>query len=250
MKPIRILVVPVALLVLATGGDAEAGGRSLRQASRALDGALQEVVAAGGGCRGALAGDLEEALATLARDPSARQIEQVLAEVSSMMMDAPGCPFSVVGLLQTAAMHLSQAAGTAGDSESGDESDEERSSRPRPRTIDCWTRDDPGCGETRDGHNPMDRATFQAFIDTLRKEPNGLVKEEMCERAFKDHYLTVRQLISILGHFTNGLTKQDVVEHAAARVVDPKNAFMLKSAFTNAITGGEAVETVQEAAGR
>ena len=83
---------------------------------------------------------------------------------------------------------------------------------------------------------------------TFKKTKSDYSKGELMKRIVKSHYFTVSQLAVIVGTSGSDYTKGQIVGDAAARVVDPKNAFWLKNSSKSSYTANQMVKAVTKSA--
>ncbi|MGI5863620.1 MAG: DUF4476 domain-containing protein [Myxococcales bacterium] len=91
----------------------------------------------------------------------------------------------------------------------------------------CWSKEDPGCLNRRDGELPMDKASFEALLGKLgavgKSEPqmNLVAQSEIAERG---RYVTCSQLARVLERFPTLSMRVALLFALSGRVVDPENA--------------------------
>ena len=111
---------------------------------------------------------------------------------------------------------------------------------------DCGTGpNDPGCTMHKNGQLPMDAATFNGVLKTLRAQRNTITREEMATKMLARNFLTAAQLGLIIDAFADhGITQLDVAKAAAPNVVNPQHALSHSTKFTNSISAEEYVEVM------
>jgi hypothetical protein len=101
---------------------------------------------------------------------------------------------------------------------------------------DCGTGpQDPGCNMRRNGMWAMDAMAWGGFYNSMRGQPNELVRQSMAQQALQNQALTAAQLGLLMDLFQNELTRLDVAKFAATRVVNPMHAIGLSAKFRNSI---------------
>ena len=101
---------------------------------------------------------------------------------------------------------------------------------------DCGTGpQDPGCNMRRNGMWAMDAMAWGGFYNSMRSQPNELVRQTMVQDALANQALTAAQLGLLMDLFMNELTRLDVATFAASRVVNPMHAIGLSARFRNSI---------------
>ncbi|RKH14459.1 DUF4476 domain-containing protein [Corallococcus sp. CA047B] len=122
----------------------------------------------------------------------------------------------------------------------------ERERAPSHGSRDCGTGTDEGCNTRRDGQFPMDASTWRGFYQSLKSEPNEIVREEKAGKMLKRVYLTAAQFGMVLDLFPNEITRLDVAREAAPHVVDPQHALGFSSKWRNSISGSEYTDLITE----
>lgn len=117
-----------------------------------------------------------------------------------------------------------------------------RAPAPAPMVRDCGLPGDPGCGMARNGNWAMDAQTFNGFLSALKANPNEISRSEICEKMFQSHYLTAAQLGLVLDLFVNEITRLEVAQFAAPKVVNPSHALGHAAKWKNSISGQEYTE--------
>ncbi|MCY1047719.1 DUF4476 domain-containing protein [Corallococcus sp. bb12-1] len=115
-----------------------------------------------------------------------------------------------------------------------------------PSFRDCGTGSDEGCTTRRDGQLPMDASTWSGFYQSLKSEPNEIVREEKAEKMLKRVYLTAAQFGKVLDLFPNEITRLDVAKVAVPHVVNPQHALGFSSKWRNSISGSEYTDLITE----
>ncbi len=99
--------------------------------------------------------------------------------------------------------------------------------QPPPPVVrrDCGTFEaDPGCLMVRDGQFPMDAATFQGFLQSLRANRSEMMRAQTLQALVQTHFLTAAQLEPLLDLFQGEMMRLDFAARAAPRVVNPQHA--------------------------
>ena len=104
---------------------------------------------------------------------------------------------------------------------------------------DCGTSQDPGYDMTRDGQFAMDAETFRGLLQALQSNANEISRSEICKTTFDHAYLTAAQLGAVLDLFRNEITRLEVAQAAAPRVVNPLQALGFASKWKNSISAQE-----------
>ncbi len=115
---------------------------------------------------------------------------------------------------------------------------------PAPVYRDCGTGNDPGCTMVRNGHEPMDAATFNGVLTSLRGTANELIRESMCESFVNANYLTAAQFGMVLDLFSGEITRMDVARKAVTHVVNPQHALGFSTKFRNSIYANDYAELI------
>ncbi|MEW6435469.1 MAG: DUF4476 domain-containing protein [Myxococcota bacterium] len=115
---------------------------------------------------------------------------------------------------------------------------------------DCGTGNDPGCGMSRNGQVPMDAATYDGFLVSLKANSNELVRADIVRTVMRSSALTALQLGAVLDLFQNELTRLDVAQTCAPRVVNPQHALGLAGKFQNTFNSQEYVRVMTSQMGR
>lgn len=250
MRGITTLVLAGALIGL-TGADASAGSRSERRAENYLSDALRAAENDNRHCRRAVIRDLRDIIDEIGRGRlTIRRLERIERDVRELERAAKrDCSRGVRRNLDDSQRHLRDAIEDATADERERRRDrarrDERARRPR---IDCWNRSDKACFATRDGQYPMQRMAFASLLKTLNKTTFDSEKAKLVRSAARINYFTTAQLLAITRTTTFDSSKEKMVRYAAARVVDPKNAFVLKQATTFSTSGNKMVDSVTRAA--
>jgi hypothetical protein len=107
---------------------------------------------------------------------------------------------------------------------------------PPPPVVqrDCGTGIDVGCGMSRDGQYPMEAATWNGFLTSLRTNPSEYQRQRICEAAFQRSSLTAFQLGMVLDLFPSENARLVVARFAAPRVVNPQHALGFSSKWRSA----------------
>jgi len=113
---------------------------------------------------------------------------------------------------------------------------------PAPAAVarDCGTgADDPGCNTQKEGAFAMDKDEFGGLMTALKAQRNEITRKEMALGSMENSFVTARQFGQIIALFNNELTRMEIVNERAARMVDPKRALGFSATFRNGITAGE-----------
>ncbi|MCY1036511.1 DUF4476 domain-containing protein [Corallococcus sp. BB11-1] len=121
-----------------------------------------------------------------------------------------------------------------------------RERAPEPSFRDCGTGSDEGCTTRRNGQLPMDASTWRGFYQSLKSEPNEIVREEKAGKMLKRVYLTAAQFGMVLDLFPNEITRLDVAKVAVPHVVNPQHALGFSSKWNNSISGSEYTDLITE----
>jgi hypothetical protein len=89
---------------------------------------------------------------------------------------------------------------------------------------DCGTGPDVGCGVMRDGRLPMDAVTFQGFMSSLQANRSELGRQQVAQTMLQGNTLTAIQYGLVLDLFQSELSKMQVAQVGAARLVNPQHA--------------------------
>ena len=87
----------------------------------------------------------------------------------------------------------------------------------------------------RNGMWAMDAMAWGGFYNSIRSQPNELVRQTMVQDALRSQSLTAAQLGLLMDLFQNELTRLDMAKFAATRVVNPMHAIGWSSKFRNSI---------------
>jgi hypothetical protein len=100
---------------------------------------------------------------------------------------------------------------------------------------DCGTGlDDPGCSMTRGGDLPMDRVTFEGFVQGLRANLSESSRGSMVRDTMRARFITSRQLGAMMDLFIGENNRLDAARFSASHVVDPNNALGFATKFNSA----------------
>jgi hypothetical protein len=111
---------------------------------------------------------------------------------------------------------------------------------------DCGTGNDIGCGMTRNGVAPMDAATYQGVMQSLRSNQNEMLRAQLARSVFERNGATAIQFGLMLDLFPNEMMRLSVAQTAASRIVNPQHALgyaskwqnpMLQSQYTQIMLG-------------
>ncbi len=119
--------------------------------------------------------------------------------------------------------------------------------QPPPVVVrDCGTGSDIGCGMTRNGVAPMDGATFQGVMQSLRSNQNEMLRAQLARSVFERNGATAIQFGLMLDLFPNEMMRLSVAQTAASHIVNPQHALgyaskwqnpMLQSQYTQVMLG-------------
>jgi hypothetical protein len=242
----RLVLAVLTLSVLAIPATAGADRRSERRAESHLNAALRAAEDGSRDCRRLVLRDLRDILDEMSRRMTARTLERIERDVRDLERAAGReCSRAVRRNLEDSRRHLKDAAAAAERRER--DRDRDRREPPRPR-IDCWNQADEACYSTRDGQYPVQRVAFHRLLQTFEKTSSNISKGDLMKQVAKTNYFTTLQLVAILRTSSSDITKGDMVKDAAAKVVDPGNAFVLRNTTRSSITADDMVRYVTEAA--
>lgn len=100
---------------------------------------------------------------------------------------------------------------------------------------DCGTGPDIGCTMMRDGRMAMDAATFQGFQRALQANPSDLGRQQTAGSMFNTQYVTAVQFGLVLDMFRSEMSKMQVAQMAARRLVNPQHAIGYAEKFNSSI---------------
>lgn len=105
--------------------------------------------------------------------------------------------------------------------------------------------DDPGCGWRKNGVLPLDEDAYLGLLEALKSEANELSRRDLVLMiAGPNERLTALQLGPILELFTNELTRLEVAQALAPRLVNPKAALRHAALFRNSFSRRDFVEAM------
>ena len=225
-----------------------------RKALSLVKGALDDVQEANRSCRRAVQKDLQDLKEDLDdAGLSQRKLKKIMKSLRAVREDASdACPRSVGEYLKKAGRALDDdgddddGEGDDDDDNDDDDDDDDDDGGESAAKVVCWNASDPGCGNTRDGHGPMQDSVFQSLLNALHAERNSLLKEDIAKTSFKTNYLTVMQLGKVISTVRNELIKESMVKAAAGRVVDPEHAGNIRSHFRNSLVGSGAYRVLSQ----
>jgi hypothetical protein len=244
-------------------GDARADGgmHRLREALRDL---LEDARDESGQCRRAVVNgvsDLRDRLDEM--DGRRRKLKMALRSLRDIEADAADdCPGSIRKGLRRAVEILEEASESARDDDDDDDRrdrrrrdrdrdwdrdrdrDRDRSDRDRdrdrddrPRRVECWNAQDPGCYNTKGGNPPMQRAQFDGIRAAVNAAgPNVFGRLDAIRIGVSNAYLTSLQMILLVRMLKPSVFQMvDAVKACAPRLVDPQNGQGIAAEFGPAV---------------
>ncbi len=106
---------------------------------------------------------------------------------------------------------------------------------PLVQQRDCGTGPDLGCTMMRDGRWAMDAATFQGFQRALQANNGDLMRQQTAQTMFTSQYVTAVQFGLVLDMFNSEMSKMQVAQSAARRLVNPQHAIGYAEKFNNSL---------------
>jgi hypothetical protein len=231
-----LLAAAAALLLLPSQALAQEG--RVRDALEAVRDAADRAADADKVCRKAVLSDLKDAadgLKRLKADFDRHRAKRLVSDLEDIRKNArEDCPKKVKENLRDAIDSLERALEK--DKDRGDDGEREdrgrhHGDRDHDRGPRCWSPGDPGCGHTKGGQAPMDRAAFDSLMQAVRStKPNVFSMKDVVASTLGGQALTCQQLAAVVEEFRpNSIIMLDVIKLAAPRLVDPQNGAVVST---------------------